>query len=200
MTSGGIEPSDALPDETAWRLENRSGLPHALPLLTAVLPRDGWSGHPNFAGLTEYWLSWHAMFRELVSRIGADAGALSSGGMEPENFRHRLARLGGLLLNQLHGHHQVEDGHYFPLFVRREPDLARGFEILDRDHQVVAGWLGEFAGRSNALIAATATPGFQPHEAGAYHDWFTAFEPLLERHLSDEEDLVIPLLLRDGMG
>lgn len=199
MTSGDTD-TPVLPTEDVWSLGTRSGLPEELPLLTGALPRSGWPGHPNFAGLTEYWLSRHAMFRELVSRIAADADALASAEMKPEDFRHRLARLGGMLLNHLHSHHQVEDGHYFPLLIRREPALARGFEILDRDHHLIADWLAEFADRSNALLGAAAEPGFEPRDAGAYRDWFTSFTPLLERHLLDEEDLVIPLLLRDAMG
>ena len=38
------------------------------------------------------------------------------------------------LLGNLHGHHQIEDHHYFPVFRQAEPRLAAGFGLLANDH------------------------------------------------------------------
>jgi len=200
MTSEGTDTTDAPSDDGRFALRVRGGWPEGWSLPVDNLPRSAWPTHPNFAGLTAYWLERHALFRELISRIGGDCDGVATGALEPATFGHRLARLGGMLLNQLHSHHQVEDEHYFPLLVQREPALARGFEILERDHLVIADWLAQFAERSNTLLATLASPTFKTADAEAYRDWLVAFTPLLDRHLSDEEDLVIPLLLRDGEG
>ena len=199
MTSEATDPATP-PLNDPWGLSVRDRWPDGWPRPVDDLPRSAWPGHPNFAGLTQYWLERHALFREMLSRIGADCDGVVDGALEPAKLGQRLARLGGMLLNQLYNHHQVEDGHYFPALIQREPALARGFELLDRDHHVIADWLAQFAERSNGLLATLSTPGFTPSDVAAYRDWLAAFSPLLERHLADEEDLVIPLLLRDGAG
>ena len=105
------------------------------------------------------------------------------------------------MLWQLDEHHQVEDQHYFPLFRRLEPRLAPGFEVLERDHAALHAALAVIVERANAVLAPGAG------DAGALR---SALERFLEaqrelgqgllRHLDDEEDLVIPLLLERGEG
>ena len=72
-----------------------------------------------------------------------------------------------------------------------EASLARGFEILDRDHHAMDGLLQEFSDAANGVLQGKVEAGtFQSHVAG--------FEALLLRHLDDEEDLIVPILLKHG--
>jgi hemerythrin-like domain-containing protein len=98
-----------------------------------------------------------------------------------------------MLVQNLHGHHQIEDLHYFPVLTRREPRLARGFEILDRDHHALDALLAGFAEDANAVLQGRLEPG-------AFRERLLGFEAVLVRHLEDEEDLIVPVILKHGPG
>ena len=96
-----------------------------------------------------------------------------------------------MLVGQLHGHHRIEDTQYFPVLSRLETRLDRGFAILDRDHHALDALLGRFTESANAVLQGRG-------EAGAFLDELGAFEGFLNRHLEDEEDLVVPVILKHG--
>ena len=45
--------------------------------------------------------------------------------IDPQVQMARLSRLGSTLVSDLHGHHQTEDAHSFPVLARIEPRLRR---------------------------------------------------------------------------
>jgi hemerythrin-like domain-containing protein len=171
-------------------LTDRQGLPDALRVLVADYPRDQWEGHPNFGMLTRFWLDRHLMFRRLSDMLRTDAQARLDRALEPEAHLHRLNRFGGTLVGELHGHHQIEDHHYFPRLSGMEPTLDRGFELLDADHHVLDELLARFTAEANAVLSGG--------EVGPFLDGLDGFEALLVRHLEDEEDLIVPVLLKHG--
>ena len=86
------------------------------------------------------------------------------------------------------------------MFAQAEPRLRRGFEILDSDHDAVHGGLARFTEESRALLHAL-TPEADKLSSDAQfaaealeRDW-TTFHRDLRRHLDDEEDIVIPLMI-----
>ena len=172
-------------------LTTRAGLPPALCALRDIYPREGWAQHANFNGLVSFWMDRHLMFRTLCDTLRADAEAVQGGTLDPERMQARLSRYGSLLLQQLHGHHQIEDMHYFPKLVGYESSLARGFDILDKDHHRMDELLDGFAKAANGVLQGQV-------EAGRYRDEIAAFEGFLLRHLEDEEDLIVPILLKHG--
>ena len=184
-------------------LETRTGLPEHLRELVRLFPRDTWESHPNFGALTRFWLDRHGMFRELLVHLQADARLMADNNMDPQTYAHRLSRLGGLFVGQLHEHHNVEDLHYFPLLVAREGKLQAGFDLLDADHHALDEHLQEFTDVANALLTAAA----QPPQAGAtdivgnaarFSGLLEDFDRFLDRHLVDEEELIVPVLLKHG--
>ncbi|WP_112321079.1 hemerythrin domain-containing protein [Oceanibium sediminis] len=177
-------------------LEQRSGLPKELRFLADRYPRALWTGHANFGGLTAFWLDRHGMFREVQQRMEQEAEAFLDGNVDPMVFGGRLQRLAGFFINQLHGHHQIEDAHYFPVLAAREPKLARAFELLDADHHALDAHLNDLTGRTNAVLQALAAG--QPAPVGAFHEVTQDFARFLERHLSDEEEVVVPVILEHG--
>ena len=56
-------------DLDALALARRSGWPEDLRVLVARYPREQWDAHPNLGEMARFWLSRHAMFRELSDAI-----------------------------------------------------------------------------------------------------------------------------------
>lgn len=154
---------DTLPDLT------RDGLPPALRVLVEEYPREAWEAHPEFAGLVQFWLERHMMFRKLGDLLQQDIEGLIDGGMGPRAYGGRLSRFGGMLINQLHGHHQIEDMHYFPALKGFDPRLERGFDILDRDHHEIDPMLHRFAEAANGLLGRLDAPDGFRDAAGSFH-------------------------------
>lgn len=180
-------------------LDRRQGLPGELLFLLEQHPRAGWQDRDGPGMTAQFWLDRHAAFRQLGRALQDEAEAFRHGGTAPEDFQARFAPRLQMLLSELHGHHQVEDLHYFPAFRRMEPRLERGFEILDRDHITLHESLVETAEAATSLLQALARdPQAAEGPAERYAATGQRLLARLERHLDDEEDLVIPLLIARG--
>ncbi|MGB3243542.1 MAG: hemerythrin domain-containing protein [Sulfitobacter sp.] len=178
-------------------LADRTGLPDALRVLIEEFPRDGWAGHKNYSQLIAFWLDRHLMFRRLMAELGQDADMMLDKAIDPEKYKQRLSRFGGMLINELHGHHQIEDQHYFPVMAALDTRVSAGFDLLDKDHHALDGILAGLTEGANAVLQAPPRDknGFQTAVADLQKQ-LNAFDPMLNRHLIDEEELVVPVLLR----
>jgi len=179
-------------------LDTRSGLPDALRALVENIPRDSWQSHPNFDQLVSFWLERHMMFRKLMTMMQGDARDLIDKRLDQRDYANRLGRFGGMFVNELHGHHQIEDHHYFPVLARAEPEFARGFEILDTDHHAIDATLNRFVEHANAVLQSGGDATLFHDRTGRLSEEMTAMARLLDRHLEDEEELVAPVLLKHG--
>jgi iron-sulfur cluster repair protein YtfE (RIC family) len=190
------------PDPQA--LAHRKGLPDALQVLLREYPRDLWQEHRNFDGLIRFWLDRHLMFRRILEQLRDQGEGFIAGRVDPIRHGRNTARLAGTLINELHGHHQIEDHHYFPRLSGMEPRLKRGFALLDGDHHALDSHLEGLTERANALLqtleprAGRALASKAGSEAGRLQENYIRFERFLDRHLIDEEDLIVPVLLRHG--
>ena len=100
------------------------------------------------------------------------------------------------LLSQLEAHHQIEDLHYFPVFQAAEARLAHGFEVLEADHKAIHESIVMAVETANAFLRAPVNDTSPLHAAGErYAGASGALLRQLTRHLDDEEDLIIPLIL-----
>ncbi len=178
-------------------LETRTGLPDALRVLLREYPREGWEQHRHFEGLVRFWMERHLMFREVLDRLNTAAEARLDNRIDAQAFGHQTGRLGGFLLNQLHGHHMIEDEHYFPTLAGMEVRLEHGFDLLDGDHHALDGHIHAMAEGMNATIRAIAEGGGRD-ETGRLHIDLQRFTRFLDRHLVDEEELVVPVILKHG--
>lgn len=178
-------------------LEDRAALPEPLRVLLAEYPREAWASDPAFGGLVQFWLDRHLMFRRLLESMRADTEAALDKRMAPDRFGQRLARSGGMFVNELHGHHHIEDAHYFPVLKTMDSRITRGFEILDRDHEAMDGILHGFVGIANTTLQGL---GAETGPLGALHAELQRLDALLDRHLTDEEELVVPVILKYGTG
>lgn len=184
---------------TDLSLDTRSGLPEPLRVLLEAHPRAAWAQDPGFGGLVQFWLDRHLMFRRLLTTMCRDTESLLDARIEPRRFAQHLSRHGGMFVNDLHGHHHIEDAHYFPVLKAMDARLTAGFDILDRDHDAMDGILHGFVDCANAALRGLdAGPGRDP--VGALHSELLRLDRLLDRHLTDEEELVVPVILRHGTG
>lgn len=175
----------------------RTGLPDTLRVLVEQYPRDIWQAHRNFDGTTRFWMERHLMFRDILGRLRADTQAFLDKSDDPRRYVQQTARMAGFFLQQLHGHHQIEDAHYFPLLSGLDARLTSGFELLDADHHALDAHLQALADGTNAALSPLQSGALQKGRdaAGALEAQLGRFEHFLNRHLLDEEDLVIPVIL-----
>jgi hypothetical protein len=163
-------------------------------------PRATWPSRGTPA--TQFWLGVHSGLRR-------DVGALTSLGQDFLDRRLRAAALavvGGARLHalvaQLRGHHEVEDHHYFPILRESHPDLAKGFGLLEKDHEALAQEIRAALAALAELTASAHAPGSTQRAAQRAAERFVSVAESLRRrllrHLDDEEDLVIPALLERG--
>ena len=177
-------------------LESRDGLPDALRVLLEDYPREAWESDPAFSALIRFWLDRHLMFRRLLAGLDEDTRTMLDGDMDPRAYGARLSRLGGHFLQNLHGHHQIEDAHYFPRLSTLDDRLRRGFEILDRDHHAIDGHLARFADEANAVLRNIEGARPPLAEVETMRRGIARMTGFLDRHLTDEEELIVPVLLK----
>ena len=180
-------------------LETREGLPDDLRFLADQYPRGEWQAHSNIHGMAGFWLQRHDMFREMGVLLTGGIADYREGRKDAREFAAFFAPRLNRFLGNLDGHHNVEDHHYFPVFAKAEPRLRRGFDILDGDHHLIHDALERNAETANAFLRALQeSEDRQRFAADAYADENSRLIAMLKRHLDDEEDLIIPLILDRG--
>ncbi|MCE8514783.1 hemerythrin domain-containing protein [Ruegeria pomeroyi] len=181
----------------SFHFDNRTGLPEALRVLLEAHPRESWQADPNFHGLVSFWLERHMMFRQIMAHMQAETRAFLDAERDAARFAQGIARYGGMFVNQLHGHHQIEDQHYFPLLRTKDRRIETGFDLLDADHHALDGLLNRFVEQANGAIQGADGPDART-SAGALLTGLGNLERMIGRHLEDEEDLIVPIILKHG--
>ncbi len=180
-------------------LDIRAGWPDDLRLYLERYPRPVWPGHANLGEMARFWLQMHDGFRRLGGALKAGTDDFRAERVPPEEFRGWLAPRLQMLLSHLQGHHQIEDHQFFPLFSAAEPRLIRGFEVLERDHEQIHETIVAVVESARSLLRAEAADRDRIRRAGdVYAKDSDELLRRLDRHLGDEEDLIIPLILDRG--
>jgi iron-sulfur cluster repair protein YtfE (RIC family) len=198
MSAMSIETPDAA-DLQALALARRCGWPENMRVLIARYPREQWQGHANLGDMARFWLSRHAMFRDLSAMLTTIEAQFRAGTLPAAEFPRAFVPRLQFLLQQLSLHHQIEDLHYFPIFRRADERLARGFDVLEGDHHAIHADMEKTAETANALLRALSGAADTLRRCG--DDYAAASGALLTgliRHLDDEEDLIVPLILDRG--
>ena len=170
-------------------------------MLLEKYPRQVWPTHANLGETAKFWLGRHNMFRELGAMLGKATTDFREGAMPAEAFRPFFAPRLQFFLEQLEGHHHVEDAHYFPVFRAAEARLVRGFDVLEGDHEEIHREIMQVVDAANGLLRRLESDA--DARLAATEDYAGASDRLLNsllRHLDDEEDLIIPVILDRGEG
>ena len=80
-----------------------------------------------------------------------------------------------------------------------EPKLAQGFDLLEEDHQAIDRHLAGFATSANGLLTGWQDKALTA-AAGGFAGPVAAIAALLDRHLTDAAEPVVPVILRHGPG
>ena len=174
----------------------QDALPDEMRILLAQYPREAWEAHPGFKEKTKHWLGAHQMFRRVAERIRLDTEAVMDRDIALGDFIGRLSYFGGNLVSNLHGHHGWEDHSYFPELSAADPRFDEGLEVLESDHAELDKVLDDFTRQANRVIQlATLDERQARNEVGKVHQQSEVIEAFLKRHLSDEEELAVPIIL-----
>ena len=180
-------------------IDQRKGWPDELCVVLREHPRDTW--RQTRSGMARFWIDKHNYLRRQSAALQSANDEYRAAKSGAAHFGSWVApRLQGFLA-ELHGHHQVEDFHYFPAFRSAEPRLASGFDVLDQDHELIHGGIVAVVETINVFIESLHTEAagkddFQRQAADRYIEASRRLHRRLERHLADEEDLIIPLMIR----
>lgn len=180
-------------------IDKRTGWPDELCVVLNDHPRETWAD--TRSEMARFWIGKHNYLRrqsDALQSANDDYRAQKANAMQ---FGSWLApRLQGFLA-ELHGHHQIEDFHYFPAFRAAEPRLAAGFDVLGGDHELIHEGIVAIVEAINGFIGTlqtdtTPNADAQRHAADRYIEASRLLHQRLQRHLADEEDLIIPLMIR----
>lgn len=182
-------------DSPEHHLAKRPGLTGELRKLLFDTPKEQWGSHNN------YWRGadmWQGIHRSLLHESGLFVSGLEKLLDMPKSEMDTALRLadmrhlGGHLVGHAHVHHHVEDDHYFPRFKEVFPQLGKPIDLLDCDHRVLEETLDAVEGHVRTLFAEKAGRD----EIAAVLEEARKLDRILTRHLEDEEDIVIPALLK----
>jgi len=176
-----------------------AGWPEDMRHLIARYPREQWRDHANLGEMARFWLSRHDMFRELAAMIQGVEAQFRDGSLSAAQFPRLFVPRLQFMLSQLDLHHQIEDYHHFPLFRAADKRLARGFDVLEADHHAIHADMEKTAVTANALLhSLDGDTDALRRCADTYAEASGVLIKGLIRHLVDEEDLVVPLILDRG--
>lgn len=154
------------------------------------MPPEKWYHLPSFCTAST-WLGMHQSLRRGQGEIEHLNQEYQNGAIEWQDYRHQLLHSASTHYGHLHGHHSVEDHHYFPKLRRREPKLDKGFDVLDSDHHQIEQQLKQIETLFEQLRQQQNN---DPKLAEQLYQTIKTSGEWLYRHLTDEEDLVIPIL------
>lgn len=181
---------------TKYSIHTRAGWPSDAETLLADYPREAWPDHPNFARSIQNWMGAHRGFRQLGDLVRTTTEAFLDRDSAPDQFAGALGHYGNLLVRNLHGHHNWEDAKFFPEISAADDRFDHGLDTLESDHEVLDETINRLTRQANRAIKLVQLDETQARsEAGVLHDTAAGLERFLERHLEDEEDLIVPILL-----
>lgn len=180
----------------------REGISQALRKTLFEIPREQWAQTPGFHEEPQFWLHIHQGLLQASATLPEHCEALlNNPDMDPEGGEFRgIFEFSSQLVHHAHQHHHIEDSHFFPLFAQRFPALIHPLTLLDGDHRVLSEVLDDMEKAANLMRAELAEP------SKSVHTWqkltenmlaaATSLDTLFRRHISDEEEICIPIMLK----
>jgi iron-sulfur cluster repair protein YtfE (RIC family) len=184
---------------TNMTLHDRPALPPGIAYLRETHPAPTWQSHANFGELASFWLDVHTGLRDHGASLMKATDAMRAGALHDPTFQRSFIPSFNNFLQHINGHHQIEDRAYFPKFRALDPRMAAGIDLLESDHARIHAAV---IGAVNSARELFSSPSEQIDGASsaldAHAGSFTQLVRLLDRHLADEEEIVIPAMLEHG--
>lgn len=182
-------------------IDTRTGWPEELKILLKQHPRDGWRNRRS--PLAEFWIDKHNYFRSQAMDLKRANDNFRGQNGTPAQFGTWVAPRLQNFISHLHGHHQIEDHHYFPAWRASDSRLGRGFDVLDSDHKLLHDGIMSLVEAINEFIPTfrdepEKVTDAQKHAGEKFAKVSDLALKRLVRHLEDEEDLIIPLMFERG--
>ena len=154
------------------------------------MPPAKWGSLPSFSGAA-IWLGMHHSLRKGQNELDYLNRQMLEQQLDWSDYQQRVLQAAWMHHGHLEGHHRYEDHSCFPRLLKLAPQLGKGFDLLEHDHELV----GECVSLTRSLLN-TVKHSTEP-QLDLVERLHTAVQTqgtLLYRHLADEEDLVIPVL------
>jgi iron-sulfur cluster repair protein YtfE (RIC family) len=168
----------------------RTAWPEELLVHYRLHPRP-WQLH-TLPDIANHWLGVHNMFRQHATLLAAATDAWSGKTLPALNYLRTAVPRAASFVHVLHMHHHAETDMAFPAVAVAAPEMARAFAVLDRDHAQIEPMLERVE-----RVIETRDPRIDPMAS----ELAAALPPLLaalDRHLNDEEDIIVPALVVRG--
>ena len=159
-------------------------------------PRSEWTSSRQQQPTVRLLLSRHGGFRRRVQELLQASKAALDEQESPPDFCYYLATELHYFVPLLEGHHQAETARLYPRLLSHFPLAEKRFHILEGDHTQLDSAIEALGGFPERLMTQAPTRALFLAETEQLCEAFFTFQKLLERHLDDEEDLVIPILLK----
>ena len=182
------------------QLGKRNGLPDSLRELLKKYPRDTWEEDVLNGNWVGYWLGRHSVFKEISFAINQSLQNILDNKISTSKFLNDYIQLMNLMLKNLNSHHTVEDNYIFPKFSQKIEKFSYGLDLLENDHHLIHSSIDNVVAEGNSLIKTiNDNQAFDIKKVvGSYKTVNDEFDKLLMAHLNDEEDLLIPLVVKYG--
>ena len=179
-------------DDPENHLDHRIGLSSLLKQQLTGMQLAPNAPRPEFERSAAFFVEVHGALRDYSARLPEGLRALVDAPADQRSTlhsAHRSAPVARHLVQLAHNHHTVEDDHYFPKFVQAMPTLANAIDLLEGDHLILDATLDQVATtmalvRKNPADLDALARALQPAEA---------LQKLLQRHLADEEEIIMPV-------
>lgn len=177
----------------------RKGLADDLAYLRPLYPTSDWRSHANFGELANFWLHVHSSLRSEGSEFVRIVNAYRGQEIDRMQLQQAFVPQLNSFLQHLDHHHRIEDNVYFPKFRLLDGRLIAGFDLLEADHELIHQSLVQTVAHARELLAALSqTAGGERQAADTFAGRIEHLLKLLQQHLGDEEELVVPALLEHG--
>ncbi|NQZ26639.1 MAG: hemerythrin domain-containing protein [Colwellia sp.] len=184
--------------EQAWQVEQRKGLPAVIKDLLLPLERDQWSQHARYGGKASFFIQYHGDLLATAAYLKQSLQVLLDSSQLVFNWQHLKDPLSAAqyLVDRAHNHHRIEDQVYFPQFRKIMPQLSKGIDLLDKDHQSLDLALDDLSTRVMSMVM-TLNQGdvIDKQQVKVLTDNILYLQRILQRHLHDEEEVIIPIFL-----
>ena len=184
--------------EQAWQVEQRKGLPDVIKNLLLPLEREQCSEHTRYGGKASFFIQYHGDLLATAAYLKQSLQVLLDSAQGVFNGQQLKGPLSAAqyLVDRAHNHHRIEDQVYFPQFRKIMPQLSKGIDLLDKDHKTLDLALDDLSTRVMSMVM-TLNQGdvIDKQQVKVLTDNILYLQRILQRHLHDEEEVIIPIFL-----